>query len=130
MLFNLFQLFKIISIAFSTIIIKQQLSMEVDMRWYDIEPDVCVAISMLEMAPFQKRKACAKFVLEKIKSQIMDNEIQKALYEVTKNESPSNRAYDKELTFKKAVECLKSLPTTLQIKISKEALEHLNCMCV
>ena len=42
------------------------------MRWYDLEPDVCMAISMIECAPPNAQVEYAEYIIKLVKEKDKD----------------------------------------------------------
>ena len=77
------------------------------MRWYDIEPDVCMAISMIECA---EKKAQVQYA-EYIKNTTINN-----------IEKKYQRWYDKNETISTAFSYLKGTTKTIQKEVSLSVL--------
>lgn len=96
------------------------------MRWYDVEPDVYMAISLIECSELPKQVEYAKLIIDKLKER--DTEM-----EFIKNTTISNlgggnyrRWYDKHETVSLAFQYLKNANTDLQKEIAKEILVYMN----
>ena len=95
------------------------------MRWYDLEPDVCMAISMIECAKGEKQIEFAEFIIKEIKTK--DKE-----FCYLKNHTKNNlkgkytRWYDKDDTLSTAFEYLKCTSQKLQKEVSLSVLAYMN----
>lgn len=95
------------------------------MRWYDVEPDVCIAISMIELASITLQIDSAKYIIKRGKE--LDptlNFIKEAAAE-TSSIKKYQRWYDKNETISTAFRYLKCMTKDNQIQISKEVLLNL-----
>ncbi len=95
------------------------------MRWYDIEPDVYMAISMIECASPYQQVDYANFIINEVKSKDLD-------LNYIKNSTKSNiarpfkRWYDKNETLATAIDYLKNTTPELQKEISLSVLAYKN----
>ena len=96
------------------------------MRWYDVEPDVYMAISMIECSDLPKQIEYAKLILDKLKAKDTD-------LEYIKNTTLNNlvtkqykRWYDNNETISLAFEYLKNTTPELQKEIAKDLLVYIN----
>lgn len=95
------------------------------MRWYDLQPDVCMAISMVECAEISEQINYAQFIIQQIKQKDKDmNYIKNA----TKDNLKRNytRWYDKNETISTAFAYLKGTTKELQKEISLSVLAYMN----
>lgn len=95
------------------------------MRWYDIEPDVYMAISMIECADSYQQVDYAKYIINEIKSKDLELSYIK---NSTKNNiaRPFQRWYDRNETLSTAIEYLKNTTPKLQKEISLSVLAYKN----
>lgn len=95
------------------------------MRWYDIEPDVYMAISMIECSNPNSQVDYAKFIIAEIKTRDINlNYIKNS----TKNNiaRPFQRWYDRNETLSTAIEYLKNTTPKLQREVSLSVLAYKN----
>lgn len=93
------------------------------MRWYDVEPDVCIAISMIELASERLQIDSAEYIIQRGKE--LDPDLNFIKNEAGSNSSEQNqyqRWYDKNETLSTAFRYLKCMTKANQIQISKEVL--------
>lgn len=94
------------------------------MRWYDIEPDVYMAISMIECAKPEEQVDYAKYIINKLKEE--DTEmlyIKNAAKE--KIHRKYQRWYDKNETTSMAFEYLKHTTKDIQKNVALSVLEYM-----
>ena len=93
------------------------------MRWYDIEPDVYMAISLIEIANDEQKIDYANFIIKTIK--VKDTELN-FIKNKTKNniKNKYQRWYDKNDTLSTAIEYLKNTTPKLQKEISLDVLNY------
>lgn len=95
------------------------------MRWYDLEPDVCMAISMIECAPPNAQVEYAEYIIKLVQEKDKD-------FDYLKNIAKSNLAnryqrwYDRNETVSKAFAYLKETKKELQKEISLSVLAYMN----
>lgn len=95
------------------------------MRWYDIEPDVCMAISMIECAGKKAQVEYAEYIIKLVKEK--DSEMN-----YIKNTTKSNierkyqRWYDKNETISTAFSYLKGTTKNIQKEVSLSVLALIN----
>jgi hypothetical protein len=95
------------------------------MRWYDLEPDVCIAISMIECAAHSKQVKCAEFIIKEIQNRDVE-------YNYIKNITHENlngkycRWYDKDEVISRAFKYLKATTKDIQKAVSKDVLSFMN----
>ncbi len=95
------------------------------MRWYDVEPDVYMAISMIECSYVDAQTDYAKFIIRNIKAKDTDMNYIKNITE--KNvKTKYQRWYDKNETLSTAIEYLKNTTPQLQKEISLGVLAYKN----
>ncbi|MBP3924323.1 hypothetical protein J6E39_03685 [bacterium] len=95
------------------------------MRWYELDPTVYMAISMIEMADFPMQVKCAKFILKKIDN-LSDDYVLKNIIALSEAQiHPKNRWYDKNELISKAFDYLKHVPAQNQKLISQNVLDYL-----
>ena len=87
------------------------------MRWYDIEPDVCMAISMIECAGPSAQEEYAEYIIKEIKEKDVDMNYIKNF--TTSNLSNKyNRWYDRNDTLSRAFSYLKETSKSIQKEVS------------
>ncbi len=93
------------------------------MRWYDIEPDVYMAISLIEIANDEQKIDYANFIIKTVKIKDKDMNFIK---NKTKNniKNKYQRWYDKNDTLSTAIEYLKNTTPKLQKEISLDVLKY------
>ena len=93
------------------------------MRWYDIEPDVYMAISLIEIANDEQKIDYANFIIKTVKIKDKDMNFIK---NKTKNKIKNKyqRWYDKNDTLSTAIEYLKNTTPKLQKEISLDVLKY------
>ena len=95
------------------------------MRWYDLEPDVCMAISMIECAPPNAQVEYAEYIIKLVQEKDKD-------FDYLKNITKANLAnryqrwYDRNETVSKAFAYLKETKKELQKEISLSVLAYMN----
>lgn len=95
------------------------------MRWYDLEPDVCMAISMIECAEKKAQVEYAEYIIKLVKEK--DSEMN-----YIKNTTMSNierkyqRWYDKNETISTAFSYLKGTTKNIQKEVSLSVLALIN----
>ncbi len=95
------------------------------MRWYDLEPDVCMAISMIECAPPNAQVEYAEYIIKLVQEKDKD-------FDYLKNITKTNLAnryqrwYDRNETVSKAFAYLKETKKELQKEISLSVLAYMN----
>ena len=95
------------------------------MRWYDIEPDVCMAISMIECADKKAQIEYAEYIIKLVKEKDTD------MYYI-KNTTMNNiehkyqRWYDKNETISTAFSYLKGTTKIIQKEVSLSILALMN----
>lgn len=99
--------------------------MEGIMRWYDLEPDVCMAISMIEIADDKTKNTCAMFIIEQIK--LLDTE-----YNFIRNCTIENlncnytRWYDQDDQLSMAFRYMKATTKSIQKDVARAILTYIN----
>ncbi|MBR3890325.1 hypothetical protein IKJ53_07405 [bacterium] len=91
-------------------------------RWYDLEPTLSLAVSMMQDAETDKQKECAQIILQKAKDfglYIAPNKLEEAFSYFQK------RWYDKEKEIADAFQYLKIMPFELQQEVSLEIIANL-----
>lgn len=91
-------------------------------RWYDIDPTMSLAISLMHDAQPVKQSECAKMIIRKAKDfniHIPQNKLEEAFNYFCK------RWYDKDKELADAFQYLKIMPFELQKEISLEIIEKL-----
>lgn len=91
------------------------------MRWYDIEPDVCMAISMIECADKKNQVEYAKYIIKLVKEK--DTEMNYIKNTAMNNiERKYQRWYDKNEVISTAFSYLKGTTKTIQKEVSLSVL--------
>ena len=91
-------------------------------RWYDIDPTVSLAVSLMRNANIMTQYKCADFIVKKSKDNGIDlseNIITDAFNYVLR------RWYDTDQKIAEAFEYLKSLPTELQKEVALDLINLL-----
>lgn len=94
------------------------------MRWYDLEPDVCMAISMIECAPQNAQIKYAEYIIKQVKEKDKD-------FDYIKNITKTNlsnrhcRWYDKNETISRAFAYLKETSKEIQKEVSLSVLSFM-----
>ena len=96
-----------------------------NMRWYDIEPDVCMAISMIECSGKNAQIKYANYIIEQI--QAKDKEMQ-YIQNITKDNLAKKylRWYDKNEIVSKAFAYLKATTQNIQKEVALSVLAYKN----
>lgn len=99
------------------------------MRWYDLEPDVCMAISMIECSGKDAQVKYAEYIIKRVKEK--DNDM-----EYIKNATLDNinrkycRWYDKNEIISRAFQYLKGTKKDIQKEVSLSVLALINSEAV
>lgn len=95
------------------------------MRWYDIEPDVFMAVSMIECSNPSAQIEYAEFIINQIKEKDKEHSYNK---NSTMNnlDKKYNRWYDKDEILYTAFEYLKNTSKQLQKEVSLSVLAYKN----
>lgn len=96
------------------------------MRWYDVEPDVYMAISMIECSELPKQIEFANFIISKLKEKDSEMEYIKNTTIANINNRQHQRWYDKNETVSLAFEYLKNTKQEIQIQVAKDVLSYIN----
>lgn len=96
------------------------------MRWYDIEPDVYMAISMIECSSYKLQINCANFIIENIKNKDKGMNYIKNITRSNIDNNKHTRWYDKDETISRAFEYLKATSKDLQKEIALSVLSYMN----
>lgn len=91
-------------------------------RWYDLDPTMSLAVSLMHDAEHSKQLECAKMIKQKAKDfniSIPQNKLEEAFNYFCK------RWYDKERELADAFQYLKIMPFELQKEVSLEIIEKL-----
>lgn len=96
------------------------------MRWYDVEPDVYMAISMIECSDLPKQVEYAKYILKQLKEKDSDMEYIKNTTMNNIDNRHYQRWYDKNETISSAFEYLKNASKDLQKEIALDVLSYMN----
>ncbi len=95
------------------------------MRWYDLEPDVCMAISMIECAETSEQIQYAEYIIRLVKEKDSDmNYIKNTT--ISNIERKYNRWYDKNETISTAFSYLKGTTKDIQKDVSLSVLALMN----
>ncbi len=95
------------------------------MRWYDIEPDVCMAISMIECAGPDAQLDYANYIIRLIKQKDKNMDYIKNAAK-TNIEGRYTRWYDKNETISTAFSYLKETSKDIQKEVSLSVLAYKN----
>lgn len=91
-------------------------------RWYDIDPTMSLAVSLMHDAPSERQIECAKLIIRKAHDfniHIPQNKLEEAFNYFCK------RWYDKDKELADAFQYLKIMPFELQKEVSLEIIEKL-----
>ena len=91
-------------------------------RWYDLEPTLSVAVSMMQNAETDQQTECVTIIIQKAKDfglYIAPNKLEEAFSYFNK------RWYDKEREVADAFQYLQIMPFELQQEVSLEIIEKL-----
>ena len=88
------------------------------MRWYDIEPDVCMAISMIECAEKKAQVQYAEYIIKLVK----EKDTEMSYIKNTTINNKYQRWYDKNETISTAFSYLKGTTKTIQKEVSLSVL--------
>ncbi len=91
-------------------------------RWYDLDPTMSLAVSLMHDAKADKQSECAKLIIQKAKDfniSIPKNKLEEAFNYFCK------RWYDKDRELADAFQYLKIMPFELQKEVSLEIIEKL-----
>lgn len=95
---------------------------ELKQRWYDLDPTMSLAVSLMHDAEPKKQSECAKMIIQKAKDfniHIPQNKLEEAFNYFWK------RWYDKDKELSSAFQYLKIMPFELQKEVSLEIIEKL-----
>lgn len=95
------------------------------MRWYDIEPDVCMAISMIECANQEAQIDYASFIIKQITEKDKEMCYIKSVTQANLN-NKYTRWYDQNETLSTAFAYLKGTSKELQKEVSLSVLAYMN----
>lgn len=90
------------------------------MRWYDLEPSVCMAISMIELADKQTQLKCAEHIINSAKRKDPSLGYMKRAALLNVQVLKYQRWYDKDEKISMAFKYLKELPLEAQKEVSNE----------
>ena len=93
------------------------------MRWYDLDPDVCMAISMIECSNLPEQVKYAQRIIDLVMEQDTDMEYIRSTTQYN-IEHKYQRWYDKNDTISKAFLYLKGTTKELQREISLTILKE------
>lgn len=95
-------------------------------RWYDIDPTVSLAVSLLRNSDESTRKDCAEFIIKNAKNKgvVMKNNIVSAF------DYALRRWYDGEETIFEAMEYLRISPVEIQKELAFDIIEYLEVSAV
>jgi len=96
------------------------------MRWYDVEPDVYMAISMIECSELPKQIEYAKYIIGKLKEKDPEMGYIKNTTLYNLGNRNIRRWYDKDETISLAFEYLKHTATVFQKEIALDVLAYMN----
>ena len=95
------------------------------MRWYDLEPDVCMAISMIECAPPDAQVEYAEYIIKLVKEKDKDFDYIKNITK-TNLSNRHSRWYDKNEPVSRAFSYLKETTKEIQKDVSLSVLAFMN----
>ena len=96
------------------------------MRWYDVEPDVYMAISMIECSESIKQVEYAKYIISKLKEKDLNMTYIKNAAKDNVDEHEFQRWYDRNELTSTAFKYLKNTSKDLQKEIALEVLAYMN----
>ena len=91
-------------------------------RWYDLDPTMSLAVSLMQSADYKKQTDCAQLIINKAKDfniHIPQNKLEEAFNYFCK------RWYDKDKELSSAFQYLQIMPFELQKEVSLEIIEKL-----
>ena len=91
-------------------------------RWYDLDPTMSLAVSLMQDAESEKQTECAKHIIQKARDfniSIPQNKLEEAFNYFCK------RWYDKDRELADAFQYLQIMPFELQKEVSLEIIEKL-----
>ena len=95
---------------------------ELKQRWYDLDPTMSLAVSLMHDAAPEQQSECAKMIIQKAKDfniHIPQKKLEEAFNYFCK------RWYDKDKELADAFQYLKIMPFELQKEVSLEIIEKL-----
>ena len=95
------------------------------MRWYDMEPTVCMGISFIELSPSNRQIECAEHIIKRAQELEPDLDFIRKVTSINIKRRYYKRWYDKNETVSLAFRYLKELPLEAQITICKEIFSML-----
>ncbi|MCI1274267.1 MAG: hypothetical protein LKG27_07545 [Clostridiaceae bacterium] len=95
------------------------------MRWYELNPTVFMAISMIEFTSPETQADCARIILGKIAEITNDCYLTNIVTLSKFGKHPMNRWYDKDRLLSKAIDCLKNITFEQQNIVSTFILDFL-----
>lgn len=95
------------------------------MRWYDLEPDVCMAISMIECATPNAQVKYAEYIIKLVQEKDKDFEYIKNITK-TNLSNKFSRWYDKNEIVSTAFAYLKETTKNIQKEVSLSVLALIN----
>lgn len=95
-------------------------------RWYDIDPTVSLAVSLLRNSDDTTRKDCAEFIIKEAQNKgvVIKNNLVSAF------DYALRRWYDDEETIFEAMEYLRISPTEIQKELAFDIIEYLEVSAV
>lgn len=88
-------------------------------RWYDVEPVLSRAITMLEEADEDLQVVCAEYVIDKLKDIDFEMSLDEQYNYILR------RWYDKNIKVSHAMEYLKHAPDELRTELALDIIEHI-----
>ena len=91
-------------------------------RWYDLDPTVSLAVSLIENADEKIQIECANYIIDKAKSygvRITENDLSEAFNYILR------RWYDKNKQIRDSFEYLKAAPYDVQLGIAFDIIDKL-----
>ncbi len=91
-------------------------------RWYDLDPTVSLAVSLIENADEKVQLECANYIIDKAKSygvRITENDLSEAFNYILR------RWYDKNKLIRDSFEYFKAAPYDVQLGIAFDIIDKL-----
>lgn len=90
-------------------------------RWYDEDPTMSEAMELLRLSTDDLQGQAADYI-NKMQEQVAHEVIEKVYEAVKKYSNDGNRWYDRDPVVLKAIELLRSAPSSIQKKAAKKLL--------
>lgn len=88
-------------------------------RWYDIDPVVSRATSMLEQADEELQVVCAEYIIDRLKDMDFEMSLDEQFNYIMR------RWYDKNIKVSHAMEYLKHAPDEIRRELALDIIEHI-----